>query len=94
VETAVALISQLAPAFPARLVDVVAEAAYHGPALRTLPGNVTWTCRIPRNAELYAAPDDDRRPFFAKPPWSARTQANPRCPRSLGSSRCITTKLQ
>jgi hypothetical protein len=35
VETAVALISQLAPAFPARLVDVVAEAAYHGPALRT-----------------------------------------------------------
>ena len=26
------------------------DAAYHGPALRTLPGNVTWTCRVPRNA--------------------------------------------
>ena len=47
VETAAALVSQLALAFPARLVHVVADAAYHGPALRTLPGNVTWTCRIP-----------------------------------------------
>ena len=53
VETAAALISQLALAFPARLVHVVADAAYHGPALRTLPGNVTWTCRTPRNAVLY-----------------------------------------
>ena len=54
VETAAALVSQLALAFPARLAHVVADAAYHGPALRTLPGNVTWTCRIPRNAVLYA----------------------------------------
>jgi DDE superfamily endonuclease len=52
VETAAALV-RLALAFPARLVHVVADAAYHGPALRTLPGNVTWTCRIPRNAVLY-----------------------------------------
>ena len=36
-----------------RLVHVVADAAYHGPALRTLPENVTWTCRLPRNAVLY-----------------------------------------
>jgi len=43
---------------------------------------------------LLAAPDDDRRPFLAKPPWSGRTRANPRCPRSPESSRCITTKLQ
>ena len=54
VETAAALIRQLALAFPARPVHVVADAAYHGPALRTLPENVTWTCRIPRNAVLYA----------------------------------------
>jgi len=53
VETAAALASQLALAFPGRLVHVVADAAYHGPALRTLPENVTWTCRIPRNAVLY-----------------------------------------
>jgi hypothetical protein len=53
VETAAALVSQLALAFPGRLVHVVADAAYHGPALRTLPENVTWTCRIPRNAVLY-----------------------------------------
>ena len=33
------------------------------PALRTLPGNVTWTCRIPRNAVLYdlAPPRTGRR---------------------------------
>jgi hypothetical protein len=62
-ETAAALISQLALAFPDRAVHVVADAAYHGPALRTLPGNVTWTCRIPRNAVLYdlAPPRTGRR---------------------------------
>jgi hypothetical protein len=35
------------------VIHVVADAAYHGPALRGLPDNVTWTCRIPRNAVLY-----------------------------------------
>jgi hypothetical protein len=53
VETAAVLVRQLAQAFPGRLVHVVADAAYHGPALRTVPANVTWTCRIPRNAVLY-----------------------------------------
>ena len=52
-ETAAALVRQLALAFPGRMVHVVAGAAYHGPALRTLPAGVTWTCRIPRNAVLY-----------------------------------------
>ena len=41
-----------------------------------------------------AAPHDDRRPVFATPPWSARTRANPRRPRSLGRRHRITTKLQ
>lgn len=40
-----------------------------------------------------AAPHDDRRPVFATPPWSARTRANPRRPRSLGRRHRITTKL-
>ena len=53
VETAAALVRLLALAFPGRMVHIVADAAYHGPALRTLPENVTWTCRIPRNAVLY-----------------------------------------
>jgi len=63
VEMAAALVSQLAAAFPGRIIHVVADAAYHGPALRTLPGNVTWTCRIPRNAVLYdlAPPRTGRR---------------------------------
>ena len=63
VEMAAALVSLLALAFPGRMVHVVADAAYHGPALRTLPGNVTWTCRIPRNAVLYdlAPPRTGRR---------------------------------
>jgi hypothetical protein len=63
VDTAAALVSLLALAFPDRVIQVVADAAYHGPALRTLPGNVTWTCRIPRNAVLYdlAPPRTGRR---------------------------------
>jgi hypothetical protein len=56
VEIAAALVTRLAGAFPARTVHVVADAAYHGPALRTLPPGVTWTCRIPRNAVLYGPP--------------------------------------
>ena len=63
VEMAAALVSLLALAFPGRMVRVVADAACRGPALRTLPGNVTWTCRIPRNAVLYdlAPPRTGRR---------------------------------
>jgi DDE superfamily endonuclease len=56
VEIAAALITRLASAFPGRAVHVVADGAYHGPALRALPPAVTWTCRIPRNAVLYAPP--------------------------------------
>jgi transposase len=51
-EMAAALVSLLALAFPGRVVHVMADAAYHGPALRALPATVTWTCRIPRNAVL------------------------------------------
>jgi len=63
VEMAAALVRLLAVAFPGRMIHVVADAAYHGPALRTLPENVTWTCRIPRNAVLYdlAPPRTGRR---------------------------------
>jgi hypothetical protein len=37
-------------------VHVVADAHYHGPALRALPANVTWTTRLPKNAVLFAPP--------------------------------------
>jgi hypothetical protein len=53
VEIGAALVTRLALAFPGRAVHVVADGAYHGPALRALPPAVTWTCRIPRNAVLY-----------------------------------------
>lgn len=53
VEIAADLITRLALAFPARAVHVVADAAYHGPALRDLPASVTWTSRVPRTAVLY-----------------------------------------
>jgi len=64
-KTAVAaqLVTLLASALPGRRLHVVADAAYHGPALRTLPANVTWTCRLPRTAVLYdlAPPPTGRR---------------------------------
>jgi DDE superfamily endonuclease len=63
VEMAAGLVTLLALAFPGRTVHVVADAAYHGPALRDLPSSVTWTCRLPRNAVLYdlAPPRTGRR---------------------------------
>jgi SRSO17 transposase len=53
VSAAVALVTMLAAAFPDRQLHVVADAAYHGPALKTLPAAVTWTTRLPANAVLY-----------------------------------------
>lgn len=43
----------LARAFPDRDIHVVADAAYHGPALRELPARVSWSTRLPRNAVLF-----------------------------------------
>jgi hypothetical protein len=50
---AASLVTLLAAAFPGRTVHVVADAAYHGPALKHLPPAVTWTCRLRANAVLY-----------------------------------------
>ena len=67
VSCAAALVALLAAAFPGRRIDVVADAHYHGPALRGLPPGVTWTTRLPRNAVLYApAPPRVRKP--GRPP--------------------------
>jgi DDE superfamily endonuclease len=53
ISAAADLVTQLATAFPGRAVNVVADAAYRGPALRHLPAAVTWTCRLHANAVLY-----------------------------------------
>jgi DDE superfamily endonuclease len=54
VSAAAALVTLLAAAFPGRPIHVVADAAYHGPAIKHLPPAVTWTCRLPANAVLYS----------------------------------------
>jgi len=67
VSCAVELVTKLAGAFPGRQVHVVADAHYHGPALKDLPASVTWTTRLPKNAVLYAlAPPRVRKP--GRPP--------------------------
>ena len=53
VTVAAQLVALLASAFGDRRLHVAADAACHGPALRVLPANVTWTCRLPRTAVLY-----------------------------------------
>jgi hypothetical protein len=53
ISAAADLVTLLATAFPGRAVNVVADAAYRGPALRHLPPAVTWTCRLHANAVLY-----------------------------------------
>ncbi|WP_435112916.1 IS701 family transposase [Nocardiopsis synnemataformans] len=55
-ETAIALATQQARQFPDRTVHVVADAAYHNPALRALPANMTWTFRVAANAVLSEVP--------------------------------------
>ena len=67
VSCAAGLVRLLAAAFPGRMVHVVADAHYHGPALRDLPSGVTWTTRLPKNAVLYQlAPPRVRKP--GRPP--------------------------
>ncbi|MGH2668868.1 MAG: IS701 family transposase, partial [bacterium] len=55
-DAARALVGLLARAFPDRRIHVVADAAYRGPAWRTLPANTTFTTRLPANAVLFAPP--------------------------------------
>ncbi|MGI8311702.1 IS701 family transposase [Saccharopolyspora hattusasensis] len=57
-DAARALVGLLARAFPERGIHVVADAAYRGPAWRTLPGNTTFTTRLAANAVLYALPPE------------------------------------
>jgi hypothetical protein len=47
------LVTKLARAFPGRTVHVAADAFYHGPSVKDLPGTVTWTCRLLKTAVLY-----------------------------------------
>ncbi|MFE7764287.1 transposase [Streptomyces sp. NPDC057438] len=63
VELAASMIRFLAACHYARHIDVVADAAYHGRALRDLPGHVTLTTRLPASAVLYnlAPPPTGRR---------------------------------
>ena len=76
VSCAAELVALLAAAFPGRRIDVVADAHYHGPAVKTLPPGVTWTTRLPRNAVLYAlAPPRVRKP--GRPPRKGRRLGTP-----------------
>jgi hypothetical protein len=46
----------LAAALPGRAICVVADAACAGKELRTLPGSVTWTTRLRKDAALHELP--------------------------------------
>ena len=82
--------ARLRLARPGRLVHVAADAAYHGPALVPCR-DVTWTCRIPRNAVPYSlvrpapasaagpAPRETgpARPMTSPPPRAGRRSPSP-----------------
>jgi hypothetical protein len=63
VELAASMIRLLAACHHTRALHVVADAAYHGPALRHLPGQITNTTRLSATAVLYdlAPPPTGRR---------------------------------
>ena len=50
------MVAALARALPGRQIHVVADAAYAGQDLRRLPGEVTWTTRLRKDAALYELP--------------------------------------
>lgn len=52
-EAACRLVEALGGALGERRIDVVADCAYAGKVLRTLPESVTWTTRLKPNAGLY-----------------------------------------
>ncbi|SBW22995.1 hypothetical protein [Protofrankia symbiont of Coriaria ruscifolia] len=47
------MVTALADALPDRRLHVVADAAYAGEQLRTLPTTVTWTTRLRTDAALF-----------------------------------------
>jgi hypothetical protein len=47
------MVAQLARAFPDRQIDAVADSAFAGQQLRTLPAQVSWTTRPRKDAALY-----------------------------------------
>lgn len=73
-ETAIALATRLAHQFPDRTLHVVADSAYHSPALRALPTTMTWTFRLAATAVLHQVP----------PPAPAGTPTRPGRPRYAG----------
>lgn len=56
VQLAVDLVALVTTAVPGRVVHVLGDAGYRGPALRRLPAGVEWTCRLQRNAVLHQLP--------------------------------------
>lgn len=60
---AVQMVTALAQALPGRRIHVVADAAYAGAELKKLPGQVSWTTRLRKDAALYepAPPRTGRR---------------------------------
>ena len=57
------MVTALAEALPGRRIHVVADAAYAGAELKKLPGQVSWTTRLRKDAALYepAPPRTGRR---------------------------------
>ena len=97
VSAAASLVTLLAAAFPGRAIDVVADAAYHGPALKHLPPAVTWTCRLRANAVLYGlapsrAPGTRGRPAARATGWAppASWPPPPASPRPRSGSTAAT----
>ena len=81
-EAARRLTEALAGALPGRRINVVADSAYAGKALRGLPAEVTWTTRLRANAALYE---------LAPPPPAAAADPRPKAPSSPRSPAWLLT---
>ena len=49
------MVATIAARLPGRRIHVVADAAYHGKQVRSLPEQVTWTTRLPFSRHIRSA---------------------------------------
>jgi hypothetical protein len=75
-EQARALVDLLACAFADRRIHFVGDAAYRGPAWRTLPDRLTFTTRLAANAVLYG-PEPPRTGTRGHPRWKGDRLGTP-----------------
>jgi hypothetical protein len=95
VDIAASMLRLLAACHSGRRIHVVADAAYHGKALRNLPATCTFTTRLPACCTPWPrrAPVDAAAPRSRAPAWARPRDGRPRILPSSRYQRAGTVRL-